>query len=161
MRTASAPTQGSSGLECRLTSAASAASAAQPRAGGPIEVRFTLVNRSDRALYVLRWYTPLEGIYGNILTVERAGEPVSYQGPLAKRGDPGKDDYLELAPGKALDATIDLGPAYDFSRPGRYTARFSRGLADVATDPATLPRPRDAHQAVPLACPVLTLEVVP
>jgi hypothetical protein len=157
MRTAPAPTPGPFGLECGLTSA----SAAQPRADGPIEVRFTLVNRSDRTVYVLRWSTPLEGIYGDILTVERAGEAIAYRGPLVKRGDPGRGDYLDLAPGKSLDATIDLGPAYDFSRSGRYTARFSRGLADVATDPAALPRPRDAHQPVPLACPVLTLEVVP
>ena len=99
--------------------------------GEPVEVRFTLTNRSETSLYVLRWYTPLEGLYGDIFRVERDGEPVPYNGPLVMRGDPTGDDYVYLDPGESVSATVDLTavgendvPAYDFSKPGRYTIAF-------------------------------------
>jgi peptidyl-Lys metalloendopeptidase len=99
--------------------------------GESVEVQFTLTNRSETGLYVLEWYTPLEGIYGDIFHVERDGEPVPYNGPLVMRGDPTGDDYVHLDSGESASATVDLtavgengAPAYDFSRPGCYTIAF-------------------------------------
>lgn len=153
MQSASKPTSKAPQLECSL------ASIGEPKAGGPVEVGFTLKNRSDQTVYVLQWYTPLEGLLGDVLLVELDGAPLPYQGPLAKRANPGKDSYLELAGGGSLDSKVDLQSAYELKTPGRYTVRFERGISDLVTDPAELPRPMDAHQPFPLACPPLTIDV--
>jgi hypothetical protein len=99
--------------------------------GESVEVRFILINRSETGLYVLKWYTPLEGLQGDIFRVTRDGEPIPYNGRLVLRGDPTGDDYVHLDPGESVSATVDLAtvgengaPAYDFSRPGCYTIAF-------------------------------------
>ena len=51
--------------------------------GEPVSLRFVLRNQTDRPLYVLTWYTPLEGIAGDIFQVTRDGEKLPYQGMLA------------------------------------------------------------------------------
>jgi hypothetical protein len=53
--------------------------------GEPVELRFSLHNRTDRTLHVLTWYTPLEGLAGEILRLTRDENPVPYLGILAKR----------------------------------------------------------------------------
>lgn len=140
-------------LVCRLE--------AQPtyRAGGPVEVGFTLSNRANATVRVLRWYTPLEGVRGDIFRVSRAGRRLRYDGPLMKRGDPGPADYVEVPPGKSVTATADLSGAYGIQEPGTYRVAFTRGLADVARSGDTVPRPRDRHRAMKLACPPIELEV--
>jgi hypothetical protein len=93
-------------------------------AGEPVEVEFTLINHTETDLYVLKWYTPLEGIAGEIFRVERDGQPIPYQGPLVSRGVPTPDDYVLLEPGGSAVATVDLSMAYDLSAPGTYTIIF-------------------------------------
>lgn len=149
------------GLECRLRME-------EPlRAGGPVILRFTLSRISgsggsgDKPVYALRWYTPLEGIRGSFLKVEREGVAIPYQGPMVKRGDPSLEDYVEVFPDKPVEGMVDLGPAYDFSRPGGYTVEFKAGLGDLVDEPTLLPRPRDAHRPVPLACDPVRFELRP
>lgn len=153
MKSASSSTPKPPQLECSL------ASAGTPRTGGPVEVSFTLKNLSDRTVYVLQWYTPLEGLLGEVLAVELGGAALPYQGPLVKRGNPGRDSYLEIAPGASRDSVVDLQMAYEVKKSGRYTVRFDRGLSDLVIDPAELPRVMDAHQPFPLACPPITIDV--
>ena len=94
------------------------------RTGEPVNLRFTLINNTETNLYVLTWYTPLEGIAGEIFRVERDGQAVSYTGPLATRRDPSPDDYTLLHPGKPVSADVDLATVYDFSTAGEYTIHF-------------------------------------
>jgi len=135
------------------------------RVGAPIPLGFTLVNRGEKPIFALRWYTPLEGFRGDLFTVTPlsadGGGPLSYQGPMVKRGDPVAEDYVELAPGVPAQGTIDLGLAYDLHRPGAYSVEFRRGLADRVDERSALPRPRDAHQPGPLTCAPLRIEIVP
>lgn len=158
MRTAPAQSEAPFGLECRLK-------VEEPlRAGGPVILRFTLSRpegEGDKAVYALRWYTPLEGIRGNFLKVEREGIALPYQGPMLKRGDPSLEDYAEVYPGRPVEGTVDLALAYDFSRPGSYTIELKTGLGDLVDEQGLLPRPRDAHRPVPLACPPVTFELRP
>lgn len=146
------------GIECALR-------VEEPlRAGGPVVLRFALsrsAGSDEKPVYALRWYTPLEGVRGNFLKVERDGAALAYQGPLVKRGDPSLEDYVEVYPGKPVEGTVDLGPAYDFSRPGSYSIEFKTGLADLVDEPTLLPRSREAHHAVPLACPAVRFELRP
>jgi hypothetical protein len=92
--------------------------------GGSVELEFTLINNSESGLYVLKWYTPLEGIAGEIFYVKRDGQPIPYEGLLATRGDPPPDAYVFLDSGASVSATVDLATAYDFSEPGEYTIAF-------------------------------------
>jgi len=94
------------------------------RAGEAVSLTFTLVNHGRDPLYVLTWYTPLEGIAGEIFQVERDGRPLPYEGILAMRGDPGPESYVLLPPGGSVTATVDLARAFDFSQPGAYTVTF-------------------------------------
>jgi len=73
-------------LACRLQAAPT-----HP-AGGPITVRFVLRNPGRRAVSVLDWHTPLEGLLGDIFSIRPlGGDALRYQGPMVKRGDPEPD----------------------------------------------------------------------
>jgi hypothetical protein len=101
--------------------------------GDSVEVEFTLINNTESGLYILKWYTPLEGLGGEIFHVERDGQSIPYEGPLAMRGDPTPDAYVFLESGASVSATVDLAAAYDFSKPGEYTITFiSPRISDVA-----------------------------
>lgn len=142
-------------LACRLDALPGAV------AGGPVKVRFTISNRGARAVRVLRWQTPLEGFWSDLLDVSYGGRKLAYEGPLMKRGDPTREDYVEIAPGKPVSAVVDLAGPYDMTRPGTYRVAFTRGLADVVRDRNTLPRPRAEHRRRSLACEEIEVVVAP
>jgi hypothetical protein len=101
--------------------------------GEPLTVRFFLANETENDLYILNWFTPLEGLGGDIFRVTRDGQRVSYQGPLASRGDPTPEAYTLIKAGGTASAEVDLSLAYDFSTPGNYTIAFvSPKLSHVA-----------------------------
>jgi len=142
-------------LECRLE-----AGAVQP-AGGPVLVRFRLRNPGRQSLSILDWQTPLEGLLADIFKIRptTGGEPLRYTGPLVKRGDPDADEYVEIPPGGEASEEVDLSLAYDLTRPGRYSVSFRGRLLDVVS-PASAPRPRDRHEALPVTCNTLEIEIV-
>jgi hypothetical protein len=92
--------------------------------GEPVKLQFFLINDSDGKLYVLNWFTPLEGLGGEIFRVKRDGVILPYQGPLASRVEPGPDSYTMLEAGEIVSAEVNLSTAYDFSTPGNYTVEF-------------------------------------
>jgi hypothetical protein len=148
--TAAAPAQP---LECRME-------AVHPLvAGGPVALRFRLVNRTDAPLWVLRWNTPVEGWRGTIFSVSFQGTDLPYKGPMLKRGDPGRQEYVEITPQDSLNVSLDLAEAYDVKRPGRYEVKVIGRLLDVAKNAAEVPRPRDRQQPMALKCEPLALDV--
>ena len=111
----------------------------QMSSGGSTQLKFTLVNESDIRLYLLRWYTPLEGIAGEIFHVKRNGQVVPYQGILASRAAPNPDDYVVLDPGASVSVVVDLAEGYDMSEPGEYTVKFlSPKISHVARSEAEM-----------------------
>jgi len=90
----------------------------------PIPIVFTVTNQSDRTLYLLKWYTPLEGIAGKIIQVARDGQELDYLGILAMRGDPTRDQYVTLEPGASASAEFDISEYFDFGQPGDYQVTF-------------------------------------
>ena len=128
-------------------------------AGGPVALRFSLVNRTAEPLWVLRWNTPLEGWRGTLFTVTANGTEIPYQGPMLKRGDPRPADYVEIPAGESASATVDLSEVYEIGQPGRYEVKVTANLHDVAKDGASVPRPRDRHEAMELGCEGVALEV--
>jgi len=127
--------------------------------GEPVELHFSLHNRTDRTLYVLTWYTPLEGIAGEILRLTRDGNPVPYQGMLAKRGDPTAEEYVAIQAGTMAEAVVDLGESYDLSRAGRYEVAFTSRLYDVVDRLSQVPRGRNSHQPHDVSCTIAAFEI--
>lgn len=136
-------------LECRI----------DPVADSPTSLRFTLTNRTAAPLWVLRWNTPLEGWKGTIFTVNHNGTEIPYQGPMLKRGDPSREDYVEIPAGESTSNTVNLADVYEIGQPGTYEVKVTGNLHDVAKDGASVPCPRDRHEAMELRCEGITLEV--
>jgi hypothetical protein len=139
-------------LECRIEAVPPLA------AGGPVTVRFELTNRTEAPFWVLRWNTPLEGWRGTIFTVSHDRTELFYQGPMVKRGDPGREEYMEIPARESVSATVNLADVYDLRQPGVYQVEVTGELQDVAKDAASVPRPRDRQQAVELRCEGVVLE---
>jgi heat shock protein HslJ len=127
----------------------------------PVTLGFELHNPTDRPLYVLNWYTPLEGIAGDILEITRDGARLPYQGLLAKRADPTRDEYVAIEPGGTKAAGVDLTTGYDLSTPGTYQVRFTAGLQDVTADETLVARKRNDHQPRPLTCNTTSFRILP
>lgn len=107
--------------------------------GEAVNLTFTLTNNTDTSLYILKWYTPLEGIAGEIFRVERDGQAVPYQGILATRIAPSPEAYILLEPGASTSAEVNLATAYDFSQAGEYTIAFiSPRISHVARSEAEM-----------------------
>lgn len=117
-------------------------------AGKAVTFQFRLENTSARPVWVLKWYTPLEGFWGRILVVTRDGVEVPYRGPLAKRGQPRREDYVKIEPGQSANARLDLAVAYDLSAPGTYRVAFVGRVHDVVQDAKAVPRVQALHRAV-------------
>ena len=141
------PVNAASRLECRLET------------DGPAAVRFTLVNRTDAPLWALRWNTPLEGWRGTIFELSSGGTEIPYTGPMVKRGDPVREDYIEIPAGGKAEGTVDLALVYDLAKPGTYRLRVTGGLQDLIADSSAVPRPRDRHEPAPLDCPEIEVGV--
>ena len=150
--TSARPTSGYS-LDCTLET-----DEAYP-VGESANLRFELSNRGDRPAYVLTWYTPLEGIAGEIFQVTRDGQELPYQGMLAKRGDPSLDEYITVEAGEVASAVVDLGLGYDLSMPGSYQVQLKGGLQDVSDEESLIPRKRDDHRPQPLSCNAVSFSI--
>jgi len=92
--------------------------------GETVMVHFTLVNMSNQDIQILKWNTPLEGIKGEIFSVERDGEMIDYQGIIMKRGLPLPEDYILIQAGGKVSAEVNIAEAYDFSSAGVYTIHY-------------------------------------
>jgi hypothetical protein len=128
--------------------------------GETVKLKFTLTNNSEVDLYVLKWYTPLEGIGGEIFRVERDGQGIPYEGILAMRSDPTPEAYLLLAAGRSTSAEVDLATAYDFSPAGEYTIAFlSPRISHVARAESEMARTVDELGPVEISSNRITVKI--
>lgn len=91
--------------------------------------------------------------------ISRNGTEIRYNGPMVKRGNPNAKSYASVAPGKALEADIDLALAYDFTKAGTYRVTFTGNVQDMVTKKAEVPRTLDQLTPVPLVCAPIGVEV--
>jgi hypothetical protein len=128
--------------------------------GKTVKLKFTLTNNSEVDLYVLKWYTPLEGIAGEIFRIARDGQVIPYEGILAMRGDPLPEAYLLLEAGQSMSAEVDLATAYDFSPTGEYTITFlSPRISDVARSKSEMARTVDDLGRVEIPSNSVTVKI--
>ena len=101
--------------------------------GAVVKLRFTLTNISSKGFFFLKWFTPLEGLAGDIFQVQRDGVDLAYRGKLVKRGAPLSEDYVWIDAGGSISAEVNLAEGYDFSQDGQYTVQFrSPRLSHIA-----------------------------
>jgi peptidyl-Lys metalloendopeptidase len=139
-------------LSCRMTVTP------KVKSGRRVPLVFVIRNHSTKALNVLTWNTPLEGMIGRPLNVTGPKGEVAFLGPMVKRGAPVAENYLRIKPHSQSQKTIDLAKAFDLSAPGRYTVSFAQDLHDVTT--GKVPRAMDAHVATPLTCESVSFEIL-
>jgi peptidyl-Lys metalloendopeptidase len=87
----------------------------------PVKITFRLTNLSQDTMRVLKWFTPLEGLWSDCLLVIRDGQRVLYDGPLAKRGIPTAEDFITLASGESAEREVAVYDAYQVSLTGTYS----------------------------------------
>ena len=98
----------------------------------PVKLRFELANKGDVDLYILKWYTPLEGLNSDCLKVIRNEKSkVAYDGPMVKRGHPGPEDYLLVPAGETVSADVNVSESYAVSLPADYRVELNITGLDV------------------------------
>lgn len=100
-------------------------------ANRPIVLTFHLMNPNSHDVWVLKWYTPLEGLRGKILTVLRDGVPLAFQGPMVKRGEPSIEQYVQIPAGQQVSEAFDLATGYELTTGATYEVAFTGELRDV------------------------------
>ncbi len=90
-----------------------------------VTVHITISNPTDRAVKVLKWFTPVDDVEESLFTVTRDGQPVQYIGALYKRPAPTSGDYVALKPGASFSRDVDLSAYYDFSVAGNYEVSYN------------------------------------
>lgn len=128
----------------------------------PIELEFKVTNKSDQAVYLLTWYTPLEGVLGDIFQITYEGQERSYLGPMVMRAAPLAEQYVMLEPGGSATAVVDVSTAYDFTRVGHYTIAFqSPQISHAVDDPSEFADSVDELGPVQLSSRPVEVEIVP
>jgi len=156
MNAQASPAAGLPPLRCTLGVPASA------RVGQPLPLRLTLHNRGRQTLWLLAWGTPFEQAWlAPFVTVQRDGQPLDYRGAVVKRGEPGADEYLAIAPGQRRQATLDLAEAFDLDAPGHYHVQPQLRLHDWVAGDASPPRQLARHQGAALACAPVDFRLLP
>ena len=129
--------------------------------GEEVNLKFTLTNTSETPLYVLKWYTPLEGIAGEIFKITRDGQAVPYEGILASRSFPTSESYVFINAGESLSAIVDLGTSFDFSEAGRYQIGFiSPQISHIARSAEEFAKNEDDLGPVRILSNPVTLEII-
>jgi peptidyl-Lys metalloendopeptidase len=127
-------------------------------------LRFTLTNKSKKALNVLKWHTPFDGVKSNMFQVEAPGQRALYLGRVIKRGIPTPKDYITLEPNESATSELDLAEAYDISSAGKYGVSFTPHPMDAGMEePETLAKKYlKKTEALPriIASNVATFELV-
>jgi len=124
-----------------------------PTPGQAVGIELVLHNGLDVPVRVLRYFTPFEGILGEIFEVQWQNQPVIYEGPMVKRAAPGEEDWLPLPAGQELTATVDVSSAWNLTLPGEYQVQLRNAISfRVADDP-------EPRQLEPAGCGVVRFMV--
>jgi len=129
-------------------------------AGTPITINFTLENLLDENLWVLNWYTPLEGMRGEIFQVKCDGKEIPYEGMMVKRGDPDRDSYIHIVPRGSVSEEVDLSSGYNLPISEDCQVDFKGRIYDILSDEGKLPRRSDEHQGMDITGKFVAFRVV-
>jgi hypothetical protein len=128
--------------------------------GRSIIITFRLDNTSNRDLRVLKWYTPLEGQQGKIFRVVCDGKELLYEGPMVKRGNPGKDDYVHIRSNNSVSSQVDLSETYTFPECNECLVEFKGKIYDVAESDESLPKQNGESKSITISGNSVTFKIV-
>ena len=90
-----------------------------------IIVDFSVTNNTTKDIRFLKWGTPFETNFNaNNFIVKKNGQVIDYIGRTVKRASPQKSDYIDIAAGEMLSASIDLAKGYAMYAKGNYSVVF-------------------------------------
>ena len=92
-----------------------------PLGEGTGALQYSLTNVGDAPLRFSPADTALEGVANNPFSVFYGGQRVTYVGPRVSFAPPRDADFIELAPGESVSASVDLTQLYSLTRPGVYS----------------------------------------
>ncbi|RYY35811.1 MAG: protease [Sphingobacteriaceae bacterium] len=104
------------------------------KAGEPVELKFTIYNRTDSARKFCKWHTPFEPPLSKYVDIkDEQGNEVNYIGAMAKRiMPPPAESYINVNAGDSTSATADLLKSYAIEKPAKYTIVYnSKGVSGV------------------------------
>jgi hypothetical protein len=119
--------------------------------GQPVVIAFEIENLSSTDVWVLKWYTPLEGIKGKIFKVYCDGVEIPYEGPMMKRGNPGPADYAHVPAGGTAGADFDLSQAYSLPACQECRVKFKGRIHDAVSDEPHPSRTADQHTSLEIS----------
>lgn len=128
--------------------------------GKPIMINFALENLQDEDLWVLKWYTPLEGLCGDIFQVKCDGKEIQYEGMMVKRGNPERDSYIHIVPQGSVSEEVDLSSSYNLPISEDCHVDFKGRIYDIQSDESNLPRMSDEHQGMDITGKSVAFRVV-
>lgn len=91
-------------------------------------LRWSMTNRGEETVLVLRWETPVDGLSTSLFAVEHEGVQVPYMDKIVHWAHPTVKDFIAIAPGETLSAVVDIGASYAMVDAGEYTVRFDGEL---------------------------------
>ena len=98
----------------------------QALGNGTLEV--TVTNTARKAVRVPAWQLPGSDPTAQLFRISLDGEPVAYEGKLAKRGLPQAGDFVVLQPGRSYRAVVDLPAQYAMQARGQYQVTLASPL---------------------------------
>ncbi len=128
-------------------------------AGTPITINFTIENLLDENLWIPKWYTPLEGMRGDIFEVKCDGKEIPYEGIMVKRGEPDRDSYMHIVPGGSGSEVVNLSSVYNIPVSNECRVESKGRIYDVRRSDDELPRRRDEHQGMDITGNVVAFRV--
>jgi len=128
--------------------------------GNPITIEFVIQNLSSREVWILKWYTPLEGIKGKIFEIKCDGVEMQYEGRFVKRGNPTKDDYVFLLPDLSVQVEVDLSQAYSLRKCKECQVTFKGRIHDVVFDEHQVPRASDQQHPITIPGNTVSFQIV-
>jgi peptidyl-Lys metalloendopeptidase len=128
--------------------------------GAPVIIGFSIENLSAMDVWLLKWYTPLEGIKGKIFEATCDGVDIPYEGRLMKRGNPETGDYVRLHPGGSASSEFDVSSVYALPACKECKLEFKGRIHDVVFDQRQIPRAADEHLSVELTGDAVSFSIV-
>ena len=96
---------------------------------------FVFTNNGKEDLYLLKRETPIEGLFSPFIDVSlHNSEPIPYQGIIAYRLPPTKNDFVLLKVGESISATVEITDVFNIDTDGLYIIRYSKPLQYLTVD---------------------------
>jgi peptidyl-Lys metalloendopeptidase len=90
-----------------------------------LSVRWTVRNDGTKTAWLPRWQVPSTELEEDLFQVSIGGEEVRYVGKKVKRAAPIPTDFVPIAPGAELSATVKLSSFYEMGQAGEYVIQHA------------------------------------